>query len=97
MSLTNEDIKNDLKVASKDDVAFNKKLYYQLTGDVEKTTKETDVTKCYNEIKEFLKSEHELGKCAKELQEKQTDIAEMQSELHKAVETLETERDQLKS
>jgi len=98
MSLTNEDIKNDLKVASEDDVAFNKKLYYQLTGDIEKTpTKTTDVTKCYDEIKEFLKGKQELERCAKRLQEKQTDIAGMQSELNKAVETLETERDQLKS
>ena len=97
MGLSQKEIDEDLKEASSDDVAFDKDTYYKITGKTEKKLPETDVTKSYNDVKEYLGNEEQLGTMVKDLKTKQEKLLEMKKKLKVALQSLETDKKQLKS
>ena len=97
MSLSQEEIDEDLKGASSKDVAFDRDLFYKITGKTEKQLPETDETKSYNNVKEYLENEEQLGNMFKDLENKQGKLSEIEDKLKVALQSLEADKKQLKS
>lgn len=97
MGLSQEEIEKDLNGATSTDVAFDKNVLRKITGCVTEKQPETDVTKSYNEIKEYLSNEEQLGEMFKDLETKQEKLVAMENELKSAIENLEADKKQLKS
>ena len=97
MSLSQEEIDEDLKRASSNDVAFDRELFYKITGKTEKELPETDETKSYNNVKEYLENEDQLGNMFKDMETKQGKLLEMEEKLKVALQSLEADKNQLKS